>query len=114
MASQGPGRRIVLAAALALPGMARAGTAWRPDRPVRMILPSGAGSGADVVASALAARLAEQLGQAVVVDNQPQGVGIAGDRRRTPSSPAAGAGTDRGDQRGRCELRVLETMTDAR
>lgn len=78
MASQGPGRRIVLAAALALPGMARAGTAWRPDRPVRMIVPSGAGSGADVVARALAARLAEQLGQAVVVDNQPQGVGTVG------------------------------------
>ena len=52
--------------------------AWRPDRPVRMIVPSGAGSGADVVARALAARLAEQIGQPVVVENMPQGVGAVG------------------------------------
>jgi tripartite-type tricarboxylate transporter receptor subunit TctC len=51
---------------------------WRPDRPIRMILPNGAGSGADIVARALAQKLAEILGQNVVVDNQPQGVGAVG------------------------------------
>ncbi len=51
---------------------------WRPDRPVRMIVPSGPGSGADVIARALAAKLAELLGQNVVVDNQNQGVGAVG------------------------------------
>ncbi|WP_431267007.1 Bug family tripartite tricarboxylate transporter substrate binding protein [Dankookia sp. P2] len=51
---------------------------WRPDRPVRMIVPSGPGSGADVIARALAAKLADLLGQSVVVDNQNQGVGAVG------------------------------------
>lgn len=58
--------------------MAAAQAEWRPDRPVRMIVPSGPGSGADVVARALAAKLAELLGQGVVVDNQNQGVGAVG------------------------------------
>ncbi|MBX9701427.1 MAG: tripartite tricarboxylate transporter substrate binding protein [Acetobacteraceae bacterium] len=65
----------------------RASANWRPDRPVRMIVPSGAGSGADVVARALAARLAEQIGQPVVVDNQPQGVGTVGILATTRARP---------------------------
>jgi tripartite-type tricarboxylate transporter receptor subunit TctC len=73
---------VAAGAALLATGRGRAaaqgGGAWRPDRPVRMIVPSGPGSGADVVARALAARLAEGLGQPVVVDNQPQGVGAVG------------------------------------
>ena len=72
----------VAGAALVAAGRASAqggaAAAWRPDRPVRMIVPSGAGSGADVVARALAAKLSELLGQPVVVENQPQGVGAVG------------------------------------
>src|SRR4051812_16479742 len=77
---QGIGRRPLLAglgAVLAAPAFAQ-NAEWRPDRPVRMIVPNGAGSGADIVARALAQKLGEILGQNVVVDNQPQGVGAVG------------------------------------
>ncbi|MFC7544382.1 Bug family tripartite tricarboxylate transporter substrate binding protein [Siccirubricoccus deserti] len=66
-----------LGAAIAGPAAAQ-GQEWRPDRPIRMILPNGAGSGADIVARALAQKLSGILGQSVVVDNQPQGVGAVG------------------------------------
>jgi tripartite-type tricarboxylate transporter receptor subunit TctC len=66
-----------LGSALLARGTAAQGE-WRPDRPVRMIVPSGPGSGADVVARALAAKMTELLGQPVVVDNQNQGVGAVG------------------------------------
>jgi len=77
------GRRGVLgggAVVLGAAGLrgARAQQEWRPDRPVRMIVPNGPGSGADIVARALAAKLGEFLGQTIVVDNQPQGVGAVG------------------------------------
>src|SRR5262249_2295972 len=46
-----------------------------PDRPVRVIVPSQAGGGADIVARAIAQKLAETWGQPVVVDNR---IGVAG------------------------------------
>jgi tripartite-type tricarboxylate transporter receptor subunit TctC len=74
------GRRPLLGAvgSALLAHAATAQTEWRPDRPVRMIVPSGPGSGADVIARALAAKLVDLLGQSVVVDNQNQGVGAVG------------------------------------
>ena len=74
-------RRRPLLGALGTVWGATAATAqagWRPERPIRMITPSGAGSGADVVARTLAAKLSELLGQPVVVENQSQGVGAVG------------------------------------
>jgi tripartite-type tricarboxylate transporter receptor subunit TctC len=53
----------------------KAQAAW-PSRPVRWILPFGAGSGVDVGARLLTDRLAEKWGQPVVVDNRPGGDGI--------------------------------------
>ncbi len=46
-----------------------------PARPVRVIVPSQAGGGVDIVARALAQKLTESWGQQVVVDNR---IGIAG------------------------------------
>jgi tripartite-type tricarboxylate transporter receptor subunit TctC len=42
-----------------------------PARPLRLIVPLGAGTGTDLMSRALAQKLAEQLGQQVVVDNRP-------------------------------------------
>ena len=42
-----------------------------PARPLRLIVPLAAGTGTDLMTRALAQKLAEQLGQQVVVDNRP-------------------------------------------
>jgi tripartite-type tricarboxylate transporter receptor subunit TctC len=46
--------------------------AW-PTRPVRFIIPIGAGSGADITARLFADKLSQKWGQAVVVENRPGG-----------------------------------------
>ena len=56
--------------ALALSGPVRA---EYPDRPIRLIVPQAAGSATDTVARILAAELAKELGQQVIVDDRPGG-----------------------------------------
>src|SRR5215831_5663367 len=53
----------------------KAADSW-PQRPVKLILPLGAGSGADIGARLIAEKLAAKWGQAVVVENRPGGDGI--------------------------------------
>ena len=65
------------------PGMAQA---W-PDKPVRMIVPIGAGSSPDVVARILGERLSTVWGQGVVVDNKPGAGGIPGMSALARSAP---------------------------
>lgn len=51
-----------------------------PSKPIRFLVPYPPGGGNDVVARAIAQKLTENLGQAVVVENKPGGTGmIAGD-----------------------------------
>ncbi|MBL8386495.1 MAG: tripartite tricarboxylate transporter substrate binding protein [Burkholderiales bacterium] len=73
------GRRRALAAALALPIAGAAGSlraqAW-PARDIRLVLPSGAGGGADVFGRPLGEFLARSLGVPVVVENRPGANGI--------------------------------------
>ena len=47
-----------------------------PTHPVRLVIPQGPGSGADVVGRMLADRMAQELHQPVVVDNRPGANGI--------------------------------------
>ena len=47
-----------------------------PQRPVKFVLPLGAGSGADIGARLIADKLAERWGQPVVVENRPGGDGM--------------------------------------
>ena len=70
----------VLAAApgsqvIAAPPPAKAGY---PERPIRMVIPFGAGGLSDVVGRIVAQKLSESLGQSVVADNRPGASGIIG------------------------------------
>ncbi len=67
---------IVVAAALAA-ACAQAAETF-PSRPMRLISASAAGSGSDVIGRILAARLSENMGQQVVVDNRPGASGLIG------------------------------------
>ena len=49
-----------------------------PDRPIRLVVPQGAATATDIFARQITPRLAELLGQPVVVDNRPGGGGIIG------------------------------------
>jgi len=63
------------AGAVWLPMRAGAQPAW-PTRAIRLVVPQGPGSGSDVIARLLGDRLAQHLGQPVVVDNQPAANGL--------------------------------------
>jgi tripartite-type tricarboxylate transporter receptor subunit TctC len=66
----------IFAAACALALVAPlAGAQSYPTKPVRMIVPSQAGGGADIVARTIGQKLTEALGQQFVVDNR---IGIVG------------------------------------
>jgi len=73
-------RRAVALAALAL-GAAR--QAWAqssqpfPVRPLKIVVPFGAGGVADLTARTVGQKLAQQLGQPVVVENKPGAGGVA-------------------------------------
>ena len=70
-------RRLALAgiaAALATPWLA-AQNRW-PQKPIRIVVPFGAGGVAALTARAVGQKLAEQLGQSVVIDNRPGAGGV--------------------------------------
>ena len=64
-------RRALLAAGLAAPLVARAQGAWKPSRPVTIIVPFAAGSGTDTVTRLLASLLERDWGIQPVIDNRP-------------------------------------------
>jgi tripartite-type tricarboxylate transporter receptor subunit TctC len=74
----------VFVLALALLGQAQA--KW-PDKPVRIILPFGAGGVADVTARIMADKLSDKLGQRFVIENMPGPGGIAAARAVIQSPP---------------------------
>jgi len=49
-----------------------------PSRPIRMIIPSGAGGITDILGRGVADRLSAHLGQQVIIDNRPGASGIVG------------------------------------
>jgi tripartite-type tricarboxylate transporter receptor subunit TctC len=64
---------IVLAGAAALPAAAQ--PAW-PQRPVKFVLPFGAGSATDVAARLMTDKLQAKWGQPVVIENKPGADGL--------------------------------------
>jgi len=78
---------MLLAAVLLMPALAMAEN--YPSRPVRLILPFGAGGVADVTARIVTEKLGEKLGQRFVVENMPGAGGITA-ARAVLSAPADG------------------------
>ncbi|WP_376097606.1 Bug family tripartite tricarboxylate transporter substrate binding protein [Roseomonas sp. CCTCC AB2023176] len=79
-------RRTLLVAALATPSLARA-QAWAPSRPVRIIVPFAAGGVADLTVRTVGGRLAERIGQPVVIDNRPSAGGIVAAQQLMGAAP---------------------------
>lgn len=75
----------LLALALVAP-ITQAQAKW-PEKPVKIILPFGAGGVADVTARIMAAKLSDKFGQQVVIENMPGPGGINAARTVIASPP---------------------------
>ena len=68
-----------------------AGIAWAaeryPERPIRLVVPTGAGGNTDTFARIVAEKLRSPLGQQVIVDNRPGADGIVGTDIVAKASP---------------------------
>ena len=58
-------------------GFAHAQAPW-PNKPIRMIVPLAAGSAVDNAARIVAQKMAQGLGQSIVIENQPGAAGLIG------------------------------------
>src|SRR6187402_3250690 len=74
---------VIASVALALPASAQ----QYPSRTVRLVVPYAAGGTGDIVARVLADRLAQSLGQSVVVDNRPGASGAIGSKSVASAAP---------------------------
>jgi tripartite-type tricarboxylate transporter receptor subunit TctC len=79
------GAAIAFSAVLSLSGFA--GAQSYPTRPVRIIIPYGAGGIADVTMRMVAEKLSEKLGQQFIIDNRPGAAGIIGIKAAISSPP---------------------------
>jgi len=77
---------LLAAAVLALTPLNGAQEAW-PEKPIKFVLPFGAGGVADVTARIIADKLGQKLNQRVVVENMPGPGGIAAARAVITSPP---------------------------
>lgn len=79
--------RIVLAVLLAAGCVSVRAQADYPTKPIRMIIPLAAASAVDNAARIVAQRMAESLGQPIVVENQPGAAGLIGADRVAKAAP---------------------------
>jgi tripartite-type tricarboxylate transporter receptor subunit TctC len=81
------GRRAVLTGAASLMAGGAAAQAGYPDRPIRLVVPAGAGGPTDVVTRILQPHLSQILGQPVVVENKAGASGNIGSAMVAESKP---------------------------
>ncbi|MFC7736440.1 Bug family tripartite tricarboxylate transporter substrate binding protein [Roseomonas sp. GCM10028921] len=85
-----PRRRFLLsAAALTLPALSRSALAqapW-PDRPIRVIVPFGAGTSTDIMTRLVTPRMSQELGQPIVIENRTGAGGVVGSELVAKSPP---------------------------
>ncbi len=74
-------------AALSLVASGAGAQAAYPDKPLRLIVPFPPGGGNDILARAVGQRLAETIGQQVVVDNRGGAGGVVGTELAARSAP---------------------------
>lgn len=58
-----------------------------PSRPIRLVIPAGAGGITDILGRVIAAKLTDSLGQQVIVDNRPGASGVVGSHIVAKSPP---------------------------
>ena len=73
--------------ALALLATAAASAQNYPARPLRLVVPTGAGGVTDILARYIAPRLSASLGQQVVIDNRPGASGVVGSQLVAAAPP---------------------------
>ena len=73
--------------ALALLATAAAPAQNYPARPLRLVVPTGAGGVTDILARYIAPRLSASLGQQVVIDNRPGASGVVGSQLVAAAPP---------------------------
>jgi len=79
-------RTVVIALALAAPALANAQSAW-PSRPIRVVVPFAAGSTTDIIARAISDRMAQSLGQPLLVENRAGASGTIGQAQVARATP---------------------------
>jgi tripartite-type tricarboxylate transporter receptor subunit TctC len=82
-------RAALACAALALSGLATLPAQAQPlsSKPIRIVVPFGAGGVADVTSRVVAQKLSSQLGQPVIIDNKPSAGGIVAADTVAKSAP---------------------------
>src|SRR5918992_773410 len=70
-------RALLLATLTLAPAIVPAAESF-PSRPIRIVIPSGAGGITDILGRVIAQKLTDSMGQQVVIDNRPGASGIVG------------------------------------
>src|SRR5262245_31685375 len=78
--------RVFLACAVAVFSIGAAAQGF-PSKPMRILVPSPAGSSPDIRARQIGAKLADALGQPVIVDNRPGANGLIAARETAKAAP---------------------------
>ena len=87
MANKITGGAVALTMLAASAAHAQSGAQNFPNRPLRLIIPMGAGGATDIFIRTIIPKLSETLGHQVVVDNRPGANGVIGDEMAVKAAP---------------------------